>query len=287
MNLQDALLYLKQSLAGVYETREAATISDWVLEKITGLQKIDRIVKMDLKLTAAAEAALIKYTAELVAHRPVQYVLEEAHFQGLIFYVNENVLIPRPETEELVEWILADVQAPQAAFRDISVLDIGTGSGCIAVSLKVKNSLLQISACDVSYPALEIAKKNADNNNAAIQLFNCDILNQSLWHELPLYDLIVSNPPYIPERDKLAMGQNVLNYEPHIALFTSDDDPNIFYRTIALFGKTHLKAGGRLYFEIHVEGGPAVKEILQVLGYTEIEIRNDFFGRPRLCSAKI
>ena len=201
-----------------------------------------------------------------MAHRPVQYVLEEAHFQGLKFYVNENVLIPRPETEELVEWILADFRALQAASRDISVLDIGTGSGCIAVSLKVKNNFLQISACDVSSPALAIAKKNADNNKAAIQLFNYDILNQSSWNELPVYDLIVSNPPYIPERDKQSMDQNVLNYEPHIALFTSDDDPNIFYRTIALFGKTHLKAGGKLYFEIHMEGAPAVKEILQVHG---------------------
>lgn len=287
MDLQDALQYLKRSLTGVYETRETATISDWVLEKITGLPKIDRIVKMDLELTPAQETELIKYTAELVAHRPVQYVLEEAYFQGLKFYVNESVLIPRPETEELVEWILADFRALQAASREISVLDIGTGSGCIAVSLKAKNSFLQISACDVSSTALAIAKKNADNNKAAIQLFNCDILNQSSWNELPVFDLIVSNPPYIPERDKQSMDKNVLNYEPHIALFTSDDDPNIFYRTIALFGKTHLKAGGKLYFEIHMEGAPAVNEILQVFGYTEIEIRNDFFGKQRMVSARV
>ena len=149
MILHEAKTFLKKELTGIYESRESTTISDWVLEKITGLTSIDRLVHKDLPLTGPQEKKLHEYLEDLLAHRPVQYVLEEAHFYGLKFYVNENVLIPRPETEELVEWILLDTN-----LQSHTVLDIGTGSGCIAITLKSKNNALKVAACDISQAAL-------------------------------------------------------------------------------------------------------------------------------------
>ncbi|MHA4847570.1 peptide chain release factor N(5)-glutamine methyltransferase [Flavitalea antarctica] len=281
MNLQEAINFLKTALSGIYDSREAATISDWVLEKITSLSRIDRLMYKDRTLTASQEEQLHSYVGMLNAHQPVQYVLEEAHFYGLKFYVDENVLIPRPETEELVQWILED-----AATRALSVLDIGTGSGCIAITLKSKNPQLSVDACDLSQGAISVALKNATNNRVSVKFFRCDILDADISSMLPVYDIIVSNPPYIPESGKQSMSPNVLNYEPHAALFTPRDDPFVFYRAIGQTGKTKLSGGGKLYFEIHEEGANEVIAILEALGYENIVLKNDLFGRPRMIRAQ-
>jgi release factor glutamine methyltransferase len=281
MNLQEANNFLKKELTGIYETREAATISDWVMEKLTGLTRINRLVYNDRPLSELQEKKLFGYAGDLRRHRPVQYVLEEAHFYGLSFYVNENVLIPRPETEELVQWILEDTSR-----QSNSVLDIGTGSGCIAIALKSKNPDLVVAACDISEGAISVASKNAATNLVEVKFFSCDILEKNQSVTLGSYDIIVSNPPYIPESGKLTMMPNVLDYEPHTALFTSGKDPFIFYRAIGMAGKTNLAEGGRLYFEIHEEGAGEVTAVLEQQGYKNIILKNDLFSRPRMIRAE-
>jgi release factor glutamine methyltransferase len=201
-------------------------------------------------------------------------------------YVDENVLIPRPETEELVDWI-KDFNPPEHSplLPGAGILDIGTGSGCIAIALKIENPSISVSACDISESALNIARRNAVANTAGIIFFNFDILDKTGWEKLAEYDIIVSNPPYIPVADRVTMDKNVLLYEPALALFTTDEDPYIFYRTIALFGQSHLVPGGKLFFEIHENGGDAVFAVLQNHGYKNIKVKNDLFGRPRMVTA--
>jgi release factor glutamine methyltransferase len=221
-----------------------------------------------------------------VAHRPVQYVLQEADFCGLRLYVDENVLIPRPETEELVAWILEDQPKKRVTGSPLTRLfDIGTGSGAIPIALKNKNPSFQITACDVSEPALQVARRNAHAHNAPINFIEVDILNPGHWPQLPVYDIIVSNPPYIPEADKKSMSENVLRHEPHLALFTPGDNAFVFYQAIAAFGKSHLASEGKLFFEIHYEGAEPVTTILKNAGYRDIEVKNDLFGNPRMIKA--
>ena len=190
-------------------------------------------------------------------------------------------MIPRPETEELVEWILQD-----SKLQARSVFDIGTGSGCIAITLKSKNNSLNVSACDISEAALSVASVNAENNKVAVEFFTCDILDPAQSATLPLYDVIVSNPPYIPESGKHSMSPNVLNYEPHTALFTPEEDQYLFYRVIGNLGRTKLAEGGKLYFEIHEEGADGVIAILEQQGYNDISLKKDLFNRPRMIRAE-
>jgi len=281
MILQEAKTFLKQALTGIYESRESTTISGWVLEKITGLTSIDRLVHKDLPLTGQQEKKLHEYLEDLLAHRPVQYVLEESHFYGLKFFVNESVLIPRPETEELVEWILLD-----SKLQSHTVFDIGTGSGCIAITLKSKNNALKVAACDISEFALSVASRNAATNNVEVEFFSCDILDPGQSATLPVYDIIVSNPPYIPESGKHAISPNVLDYEPHSALFTPEEDQYLFYRAIGNLGTTNLAIGGKLYFEIHEEAADGVTTILEQQGYKNIRLKKDLFNRPRMIRAE-
>ncbi|MET0242760.1 MAG: peptide chain release factor N(5)-glutamine methyltransferase [Flavitalea sp.] len=281
MNLQQAQAYLINHLSRVYDSREAATMADWILVKLTGHSKVDRLIKKDEALTETQLNSLHGYVEELVAHRPVQYVLEESYFMGLEFYVDENVLVPRPETEELVDWILKDLKG-----REAKVMDIGTGSGCIPVTLKSKNKSLEIIATDISNEALYVAKKNADTHRTKIRFVQHDILDRQGWDDVGMFDVIVSNPPYIPEEDKLTMNDNVLKYEPHHALFTGCDDPFIFYKEIAAFAAKHLNKGGALYFEIHELGGETTVEILKAEGFSNVELRKDIFGKDRMVKAQ-
>jgi release factor glutamine methyltransferase len=278
MNLTEATSHLRQSLAGIYENREAANISDWILEKITGLKKIDRLIQKEMVLDPDKLALLEKYIPQLQQYRPVQYVIQEAWFFRLDFFVNEFVLIPRPETEELVEWVL------DIATNGNRVLDIGTGSGCIPVSLKKNKPALNVSACDVSREALEVTEINMRKHTVELRLFRCDILDSSAYDKMPVYDIIVSNPPYIPLADKETMADNVLKHEPHLALF-SGEDPFLFYRTISSFAVNHLSENGNLFFEIHESGGEEVVRILRDKGFRNTELRSDLYGKPRMVRA--
>lgn len=282
MTLREAKQFLLTQLSSAYDSREAANITDWVLESLTGLSRVDRIVQSEQPLKEEQTTILNQHINALIGHRPVQYVLQESWFHGLRFYVNENVLIPRPETEELVNLIIEDHSNTPAPLR---IIDIGTGSGCIPVSLKLSLPQATVYACDVSAGALEVAAKNADALGAAITFIQQDILNEALWAQLPEVDIIVSNPPYIPEKDQASMHANVLNYEPHLALFVSNDDPLVFYRAIATLARTKLAPGGTVYAEIHEDLGPATIQLFSQSGFTQTQLLKDMQGKDRMIKA--
>ena len=223
---------------------------------------------------------LNSFIEKLKIFTPIQYVLGECEFMGLRFEVDPSVLIPRPETEELVEWILAS----QNNTNSVSILDIGTGSGCIAVSLKCMLPKAFVTAYDLSNDALALARKNAEINEVTVDFRQQDILQPET--ENGEWDIIVSNPPYIPNAEKVEIQSNVLNFEPHLALFVPDNDPLLFYRKIIEFAAMHLKAGGQLFFEIHRDRGQEVMQLLSEAGFAEIELRKDLSGNDRMLKAE-
>jgi release factor glutamine methyltransferase len=277
MTIHQAQQQLLFQLYHLYDNREAANIADWVMEHITGWKKIDRIVNKQVPLLPEKLALLEQFTQELLAHKPVQYVLHEAWFCGMPFYVDENVLIPRPETEELVEWV-AEEAKPNA-----TILDIGTGSGCIPIALKKKLPNATIYSCDVSADALEVAKRNAVTLKADIQFVHVNFLQNR--EQLDPVDIIVSNPPYIPVSNKSTMQPNVLQYEPHLALFVENDDPLLFYNTIADFAQHKLLPGGAIYVEIHEDLGEQTKALFSGKGFAAVELRKDMQGKDRMVKA--
>ncbi|MFT3933747.1 MAG: peptide chain release factor N(5)-glutamine methyltransferase [Chitinophagaceae bacterium] len=280
MTIHEASLQLRFQLFHIYDEREAGNIADLVLEKLTGWQKIDRVMNKNVPLSQRQEEQLQQYTDALAKHQPVQYVLQEAWFYNMKLYVDENVLIPRPETEELADWIIKDLREKKIATPKI--IDIGTGSGCIPLALKKNLINADVHACDISTGALAVAQKNASSLHLSIQWHQLDILNAEARNALPAFDIIVSNPPYIPQSDKASMAANVLEHEPHLALFVEDSNPLLFYTTIADFAKQHLTPTGSIYFEIHEAMGSAVTKMLQEKGFANVELRKDLQGRDRM-----
>jgi release factor glutamine methyltransferase len=296
MNLLQAQQQLQEQLMDRYDERESATIADWVMEKVTGLKKIDRILRKNEPLAGPATELLKKYTSELLTHRPVQYVLQESWFCGLKFYVDEAVLIPRPETEELVEWVAEEAassklqapsQNPSEPDRSISptILDVGTGSGCIAISLSKKLPASTVYACDVSPDALRIAERNAATHDAPIRFIQLDFLDDTQWVDLPRIHTLISNPPYIPVGERSSMARHVIDFEPHLALFVGDEDPLIFYRTLAAFAKEKLLPGGSLFVEIHEALATPVMQLFAAEGFPHLTLKKDLQGRDRMIKA--
>ena len=281
MTIQEAQQRLLFQLYHLYDNQEAANIADLVMEHLTGWKKIDRVVNKQVKLSLPLEQKLDDLTAQLATHKPVQYVLEEAWFYGMKLFVNEQVLIPRPETEELVEWILESNRARQQCV----VLDVGTGSGCIAVALKKNFPRWDVHACDVSAGALAVAEKNAAAQGTGINFVEADILDRKSWETIPALDLLVSNPPYIPRSEMDSMSNNVVNYEPHTALFVESDDPLLFYKALGELGKYRLKRGGCVYVEIHENLSEETKNLFEKLGYEKVECRRDMQGKERMMRA--
>ena len=281
MTIQEAYKHLLYKLFEVYDDREAANICDWVIEHITGFKKIDRITRKNFLLNEQQRKILNDYTNELLQHKPVQYVLHEAWFAGMKLYVDESVLIPRPETEELADWIITNCKLQIAN----SILDIGTGSGCIPIALKKKMPSSEIQALDVCEKALIVAKRNAAVHHTEIHFHQSDILNKEEWKQFSSYDIIVSNPPYIKQSEVTEMRENVLLHEPHIALFVPDEDALLFYRTIAAFGSQHLNTNGELYFEINEMQSENIINLLHEYGYKSIELKKDMQGKERMVKA--
>ncbi|MEO6221128.1 MAG: peptide chain release factor N(5)-glutamine methyltransferase, partial [Ginsengibacter sp.] len=244
-------------LTFIYEEREAINIADWVFENITRLKKWERRESLQ-KLSNELLSQLSQCLHELLQHKPVQYVLNEAWFYKMKFFVNEDVLIPRPETEQLVTCVINDLTSRTDR---LDVLDIGTGSGCVAISLKKELENLNLTALDISEKALFVAKKNAYSMETPVHLVNLNFLDENAWELLGRYDVIVSNPPYIPQREKEILSKNVRDFEPGIALFVQDNSPFIFYDSIAKFAQTHLKSSGKIYVEIHENYANEVLEI--------------------------
>lgn len=285
MTIHLAYKQLLAQLYDVYDNREAANIADLVIEHVTGQRKIDRIIYKEIPLNDEQQEQLQKITVELLHHRPVQYVLAEAWFMNMKLRVNESVLIPRPETEELVEWILDHIK--KSGNKEISLIDIGTGSGCIPIAIKKKIPEVAVSAIEVSDEALELAILNSLEQKVLADFFHLDFLNEKEWNQLGKYNIIVSNPPYIKKSEENEMHGNVIKYEPHIALFVPDDDPLLFYRAIARFSAAHLKPAGSVYVEINEALGNEVVRLFEKTGFAEVVLKKDMQGKDRMIRAKL
>lgn len=281
MTIQEATYLLLNKLRSIYPDGEASHITDWVMEHLTGSKKTERMLYKNEAITPKEEDQLQGYIQRLLKHEPVQYILNEAWFCGLRFYVDEKVLIPRPETEELVEWIISGCKFP---IDQLSILDIGSGSGCIAIALKRRLGKATVWSCDISSQALQIAKKNSAILGVDVNFIELDFLQKDRREQLPSFDIIVSNPPYIALKEKKEMLPNVLQYEPPTALFVPDNDPLIFYKAMADFGKTHLNKKGIIYAEINEGLGDVTAALFQQNDYTT-EIKKDMQGKERMIKA--
>lgn len=275
----------KQALAAVYEPNEIEALTLLTLSEITGSSKAQLKAFPERQLTIEQSKSITTMLTRLQTGEPLQYILGYTEFYGLPFKVNPSVLIPRPETEELVEWILSSVDSKGLAVDNI--LDIGTGSGCIPISLKKHLPQANVSTVDISANAINTAKENAALNNVEVSFVEDDILNpssQSLLNNH--YSLIVSNPPYVTMHDKTRMHRNVTDFEPHTALFVPETDSLIFYKAIADFALKTLNCEGLLFFEINESLGNETVEMLKDKGFKNIELRQDMSGRDRMIRAQ-
>ena len=279
--MQQAFQYIRTALNAIYSDSEIKAIGFLLLEKITGFSRTQLLVNKSTVFSPEQRKQLTSLVEKLKKNIPIQYLLGETEFCGLIFFVNESVLIPRPETEELVEWIKND----NKNMSSLHILDIGTGSGCIAIALKHEFPFAKVAAFDISEAALNTAKKNAKHSNVNIDFEKINVLDSNNYSTK--WDIIVSNPPYIPEKEKINLQKNVLCYEPTVALFVPDETPLLFYEKIARFARNHLNDGGKLYFEIHFDSGKAILDLLQSLNFKNVELRKDIAGNDRMIKAEL
>lgn len=271
--------------AGNMPEGEAKAVALLLLEKVAGLPTAKALIA-DGKDIDCRRQNILELATRISEGVPVQYAIGETNFCDLTLKVKPGVLIPRPETEELVNWMVEEVTSPLTPLT-YHLLDIGTGSGCIAIALAKKLAGAEVEAWDVSDIALEIARENVARNGVQVKLNKVDVLTPHTSHFSPLnlYDLIVSNPPYICEDEKTEMERNVLEHEPELALFVPNDDPLLFYRQIGVLGQQLLKSGGRIFFEINRRFGQEVANLLEGMGYCEVELRQDMFGNDRMIKA--
>lgn len=265
-------------LQKIYRLSEATSITDWVFEKRASLKRSD-ILKNPGKVITPVAAQLIEDALhQLLQHKPVQYVLGEAWFYNMKLKVNEQVLIPRPETEELVEQLIKD---RRSKLTDPAILDIGTGSGCIPIAIKKHLPASIITSIDVSETAISVANENANLYNALITFKQINFLDERQWESFPMYDIIISNPPYIPFKEKEKLNKNVSVYEPPLALFVPDKTPLIFYEKIAAFGTMNLKPAGKIYLETHEDYAEKVASLFRK-DYETVMVKKDIYGKERM-----
>lgn len=280
---QELINHLRTALAPVYEEPEASAIAFAVAGHVLQLSRLELSMQRHDLVSREAEAKTEKIIERLLTHEPLQYVLGTAHFMDLELKVTPAVLIPRPETEELVGLIIKENQHRPA----LHILDVGTGSGCIAIALAEILDCAQVYGLDVSETALEIAHQNALKYGQPINWINADIFTDKAPLKHHSLDILVSNPPYVLENEKPKMRRNVLEHEPHLALFVPDNDALLYYKRIAEVGKKWLKPGGKLYFEINEQFADPLLEMLQQLGYQSLSISRDIFGKDRFVSAAL
>ena len=288
MNIKKFRDYFNKTLKKLYPTSEIDTFLFLLLEEYLNFKRIDIVLKSNFEISPEDLILLRSSTKLLEQEIPIQYILGKTEFYGFPFILNEHVLIPRPETEELITSILEKVLKTKtfhtnAKEKQLKILDIGTGSGCIPISLKKSLPFAEITAIDVSNEALTIAKKNAVLNKVDINLTQQDILKTTSLNQL--YDIIVSNPPYVRESEKKEIKNNVLNNEPHMALFVKDNNPLVFYNKIAELAKNHLSENGTLFFEINQYLGKETVELIKLKGFNKIQLKKDIFGRDRIIIA--
>ena len=271
---------IRDALRGYYPDSEALSLAKMLLVEAFGFSTLELYGGKDKEISGNRLRDLHEMLSRLQKNEPIQYILGKETFCGLTFEVDENVLIPRPETRELVEWIVADYESVPAC----RILDVGTGSGCISISLAKFIPGASVESWDISEGALEVARRNCMLNEVEVLLRQQDVL--SAQPEPACFDVIVSNPPYITESEKADMEANVLDWEPATALFVPDTDPLLFYRKIAELGAVMLKEGGSLYFEINRAYGNETVQMLEALGYKQIELRKDDWGNDRMIKAR-
>ena len=291
MLFKNSLMLLKsykstflQELSPLYDEKEIESFFYIALESFHNKKRIDLALNPEMEMDAVQLLRWESVLADLKKEKPIQYILGETEFYGLPFLVNKNTLIPRPETEELVEWILESAKYEEQSAK-LKILDIGTGSGCIAISLAKNLPNAQVSAIDVSEKALDTAHKNAEINKVDVIFFLKNILETEVLDEK--YDIIVSNPPYVRNLEKEEIKPNVLQYEPHLALFVEDNDALLFYRKIAELAKKNLSENGKLYFEINQYLGKETIELLEEMGFKNIDLKKDIYGNDRMISCEI
>ncbi|WP_310556342.1 peptide chain release factor N(5)-glutamine methyltransferase [Flavobacterium sp.] len=268
-----------QALSPLYDSGEIESFFYIILESFHQMKRIDLALNPNFEIDTVQILQWETVLAELKTQKPIQYILGETEFFGLPFYVNENTLIPRPETEELVEWILSNSQIIKSTGQ-LKILDIGTGSGCIAISLAKNSPNAEVFAIDVSREALAIAKKNAKQNQVEVTFIEKNILEAENLEQQ--FDIIVSNPPYVRNLEKQEINKNVLEYEPHLALFVEDNDALLFYRKIATLAQKSLSKNGQLYFEINQYLGNETVELLEKLNFKNVELKKDVYGNNRM-----
>ncbi|WP_299289210.1 peptide chain release factor N(5)-glutamine methyltransferase [uncultured Mucilaginibacter sp.] len=296
----EARIWLKENLKSVYASEELDPIVFLVLHSITKLPPTQLRAFPEKQLSEAQTQMLLLSAQKLQTGMPVQYLLGETEFFGLKFEINPSVLIPRPETEELVAWVMEEKGSLSGDKRSgergklkaeslmpKAILDIGTGSGCIPISIKKNWSEAEVFALDISAEALQTAQKNASLNQVEVHFFQQDILNFIPVKEASCYSIIVSNPPYITPKEQLQMHHNVLAFEPHLALFVPENDPLLFYRVIAGYASFALQKNGLLFFEVNEKYGKQVFELLKGENFIDIEIRKDLSGKDRMVRAKL
>jgi release factor glutamine methyltransferase len=278
--VKDTIRQFREELSQIYNVHEAFQFVWLIFDHLHGWSKTDMMLRDDTKLTVSDHLFVQKALERLKIHEPIQYILGKTEFFGLPFEVNSSVLVPRSETEELVEWIIESVEPG----KKLRILDIGTGSGCIAIVLAKHLPGSSVSGWDVSPEALLIAEKNASRNEVSVFFEQKDVLQVSA-EKMEQFDIIVSNPPYVRDSEKELMKENVLNHEPHLALFVEDHDPLLFYRKITWLAAKRLAAGGLLFFEINRDMGKETLKLLAEKGFRGMELRKDLSGNYRMLKA--
>ena len=280
MTIKQIKRVFTSELSSIYPVTEIDSFFNILSEEYLGLNRVDLALKFNdnIKIPKEFHDAL----NDLIDQKPIQYILNKTTFYGLDFIVNTDVLIPRPETEELVDWIIND----NKSIKNLNILDIGTGSGCIAISLAKNLDKSNVTALDISKQAIKTANKNADNNKVFIDFIEEDILNSNYQFTNKL-DVIVSNPPYVRDLEKKEINDNVLKNEPHLALFVSDENPLLFYNAIADFSLKNLKENGILYFEINQYLGKETVDLLKIKGFKNIILKKDIFNNDRMIKAYV
>ena len=269
---------IRNGLADVYPKQEIDAMVRIIFEQLMGYSTVDMVLRADSEVPDFISAKIDDVVERLRRKEPIQYILDDAYFYGIHFHVTPATLIPRPETEQLIDLIVDNNRAD-----DLSVLDVGTGSGCIAIALARSLRFASVSAIDISPDAIAVAERNARELKAKVRFAVADILTAVPHKEQ--YDIIVSNPPYIADSERKAMESNVLDYEPHTALFVPDDDPLCFHRAITQYALTALKPGGRLYFEINPRFADDTVRLLTDSGLQQVELHRDYTDRLRFATA--
>ncbi|OIQ28992.1 MAG: protein-(glutamine-N5) methyltransferase, release factor-specific [Bacteroidetes bacterium MedPE-SWsnd-G2] len=287
MKLKELQVSFQLALSDLYEKQEIDVFFFMLSEKQCGVSRLDLALNPDIECSDSELEVLSGALEQLIEATPIQHILGEKEFFGLLFKVGPEVLVPRPETEELVQWIIDDCKNIKQPIR---ILDVGTGSGCIAISLAKHLNNVEVTAIDVSKEALMLAKKNAKNIGVNVSFVEADVLNlksQMDDFDLGKFDIIVSNPPYVRELEKEEIHPNVLNHDPHLALFVEDHNPLVFYKTILELGSALLVSNGLVYFEINQYLGEEMKTAFNNYNYRGIELRKDIFGNNRMMKGVI